>query len=105
MRPACAAPIPRPRPRRSDAPELMDFSAQDAYEQFSDASTTPIWDLIIGLATVATVLGGGLAGVCAVGYLSVGGTSLAWPLLETLALLLAVNLALRAGRTATRRRG
>ena len=82
MRPACAASIPRPRPRQSDAPELMDVNAQDAYEQFSDASTTPIWDLIIGLATVATVLGGGLAGVYAVGYLGVGRTSLAWPLLE-----------------------
>jgi len=83
----------------------MDFNAPDAYEQFSDASTTPIWDLMIGLVTVATVLGGGLAGIYAVGYLSVGRASLAWPLLGTLALLVAVNLALRAGRTVTRRRG
>jgi hypothetical protein len=83
----------------------MDFSAQDAYEQFSDASTTPIWDLIIGLATVTAILGGGLAGVYAVGYLSVGRASLAWPLLGTLAVLVAANLALRVGRTAARRRG
>ena len=64
------------------------------------------WTLVgIGLATLATVLGGGLAGVYAVGYLSVGRASLAWPLLGTLAVLVAVNLALRAGRTAARRRG
>jgi energy-converting hydrogenase Eha subunit C len=83
----------------------MDSNAHDAYEQFSDASTTPIWDLMIGLATVATVLGGGLAGVYAVGYLSVGRASLAWPPLGTLAVLVALNLALRAGRTSARHRG
>jgi hypothetical protein len=82
----------------------MDFNAQDAYEQFSDASTTPFWDLAIGLATIATVLGGGLAGIYGVGYLSVGRMSLAWPLLCTLALLVVVNLALRAGRSGARRR-
>ena len=104
MRPACAA-ITRPRPRRSGAPELMDRRDQEAYDQFGDVSTTPIWDLMIGLSTVATVLGGGLAGVWAVGYLSVGRASLAWPLLGTLAVLVAVNVALRAARTAARHRG
>ena len=83
----------------------MDRRDQEAYEQFSDVSTTPFWDVMIGLSTLATGLGGGLAGVWAVGYLSVGRESLAWPLLGTLAVLVAVNLALRAGRRVARHRG
>jgi hypothetical protein len=83
----------------------MDFNAPDAYEQFSDASTTPIWDLVVGLATIVLTLGGGLAGVYAVGYLAVGRASLAWPLLGTITALVTVNLALRVGRRAATRRG
>jgi len=81
-----------------------EFSSRDAYEQFSDASTTPLWDLAIGLATLVTVLGGGQAGVYAVGYLAVGRGSLAWPMIATLAVLVAVDLALRHGRRVARRR-
>ena len=55
---ACAA-ITRLRPRRTGAPELMDRRDQEAHDQFGDVSTTPIWDVMIGLSTVATVLGGG----------------------------------------------
>jgi hypothetical protein len=80
-----------------------ELSSTDAYEQFSDASTTPLWDLAIGLASLATVLGGGLAGIYAVGYLAVGRESLAWPLLATCVVLVAVNLAMRHGRRVARR--
>jgi len=83
---------------------VHDLKARDGYEQFSDASTTPIWDLIVGLASLTAILGGGLAGIYALGYLSVGRASLAWPLLGTVAVLIVVNLALRAGRRAARHR-
>jgi hypothetical protein len=82
----------------------MDLQAQGAYEQFSEASTTPLWDLAIGLMTLAMILGGGLAGIYAAGYLAVGRVSLAWPLLATAGVLGATNLALRYGRRAARRR-
>jgi energy-converting hydrogenase Eha subunit C len=84
--------------------ERMDFGARDSYEQFSDASTTPLWDLFIGLSSLAGVLGGGLAAVFAVGYLSVGRVAVAMPLLATLTVLVAVNLALRHARRIARRR-
>jgi len=80
-----------------------EFSSRDAYEQFSDASTTPLWDLAIGFASLVTVLGGGLAGIYAIGYLAVGRASLAWPLIATFVVLVAVNLALRHGRRIARR--
>jgi hypothetical protein len=82
---------------------MHEINTRDAYAQFSDASTTPIWDLSIGLASLVTVLGGGLAGIYAIGYLAVGRASLALPLLATLAVLVAVNLALRYGRRVGRR--
>jgi hypothetical protein len=78
-------------------------AARDTYDQFSDASTTPLWDLAIGLVTVATILGGGLGGAYAIGYLAVGRAALAWPLLATVALLVSLNLALRAVRRRFRR--
>jgi energy-converting hydrogenase Eha subunit C len=81
-----------------------ELSSTDAYEQFSDASTTPLWDLAIGLATLATVLGGGLAAIYAVGYLAVGRAALAWPLIATFVVLVAADLALRHGRRIARRR-
>jgi hypothetical protein len=84
--------------------EQMDFGARDSYEQFSDASTTPLWDLTIGLASLVTVLGGGLAAVWAIGYLSVGRVAVAVPLIVTLAVLVAVDAALRHGRRVARRR-
>ena len=80
------------------------FNPEDAYEQFSDASTTPLWDLAIGLASLVTVLGGGLAGIWAIGYLSVGRVSVALPLLATLAVIVAVDQLLRYGRRVARRR-
>ncbi|WP_028067630.1 hypothetical protein [Solirubrobacter soli] len=82
---------------------MPELNAQDAYEQFSDASTTPLWDLSIGLSSLVTVLGGGLAAIYAIGYLAVGRAALAWPLLTTLIVLVAVNLALRHGRNVARR--
>jgi hypothetical protein len=82
----------------------MDLDSRDAYEQFSDASTTPLWDLAVGLASLVTVLGGGLAAVWAIGYLAVGRVELAVPLLATLAVLAGVDLALRHGRRIARRR-
>jgi hypothetical protein len=82
----------------------MNLSSQDASDQFSEASTTPFWDLAIGLITLATVLGGGLAGVFGIGYLAVGREALAWPPLTTVAALVIVNLALRWGRRAARGR-
>jgi hypothetical protein len=80
------------------------FNAEDAYEQFSDASTTPLWDLAIGLVSLVTVLGGGLAAIWAIGYLSVGRVSTALPLLATLAVIVGVDQALRHGRRVARRR-
>ena len=82
---------------------MHEINARDAYEQFSDASTTPLWDLSIGLSSLTTVLGGGLAAIYAIGYFSVGRASLAWPMLATLAVLVAINLALRHGRRVGRR--
>jgi len=80
------------------------FNAEDAYEQFSDASTTPLWDLAIGLVSLVTVLGGGLAAIWAIGYLSVGRVSVALPLLATLAVIVALDQLLRYGRRVARRR-
>ena len=78
----------------------MPSTPRDTYDQFSDASTTPFWDLAILLTTLAGIAGGGLALVYAIGYLAVGRTSLAWPMLATAAVLLVANLALRYGRRA-----
>jgi hypothetical protein len=83
---------------------MHELNSQDAYEQFSEASTTPLWDLAIGLASLVTVLGGGLAAIYAIGYISVGRIAVAWPLLATLAVIVAVDLALRHGRRIARRR-
>ena len=73
-------------------------------DPWGDASTTPLWDLAVVLWTLATVLGGGLAAVFAAGYLLTGRTSLAWPLIGTLIVLIAVELALLYGRSAARKR-
>jgi hypothetical protein len=78
--------------------------SRDSYDQFADASTTPIWDLVVGLVTLATVLGGGLAAIYAAGYFMTGQASEAWPYVGTLSVLLAVNIALRCARLAGRRR-
>jgi hypothetical protein len=78
--------------------------SRDFYDQFADASTTPIWDLFIGLVTVATVLGGGLAAIYAVGYFMTDQGSEAWPYVGTLSVLLGVNIALRGARWSARRR-
>jgi len=82
----------------------MEFGARDAYEQFDDASTTPIWDFAVGLATLAMVVGGGMAAVWAIGYVSVGRVGIALPLLVTLVVLVTIDLALRHGRRVARRR-
>ena len=75
------------------------YKPEDQYEQFADLSETPIMDVIVGLATICLLLGGGLAGIYAIGYLAVGRAALAWPLLGTLAALLALNLGARVVRS------
>ena len=76
----------------------------DPYDNWKDASTTPFWDLAVGLLLVVTILGGGLALLFGVGYLTVGRGRLAWPLLTTLWVLVVLNVALRVGRARARRR-
>jgi membrane protein implicated in regulation of membrane protease activity len=83
----------------------MSSGPRDTYDQFSDASTTPFWDIAILLTSLAAIAGGGLALVYGIGYLSVGRTSLAWPMLATAAVLISANLALRHGRRTALRRG
>ena len=83
---------------------MMTSRPQDPYEQFSDVSTTPIWDVVVGIFTVALLLGGGLAAIYAAGYFMTGRASLAWPSVGTVAVLVAVNLALRVARATARRR-
>ena len=82
----------------------MNGDPQDYYDNFSDVSTTPIWDVIVGLFTVAGVLGGGLAAIYAVGYFMTDRASLAWPSVGTVAVLVAINIALRVARLIARRR-
>jgi hypothetical protein len=82
----------------------MTAGSQDPYEQFGDVSSTPIWDVVIGLVTVATVLGGGLGAIYAAGYFMTAQASLAWPNVGTVAVLLVVNIALRGARSGVRRR-
>ena len=77
---------------------------EDQYEQFADVSNTPMMDLLVLLLTMALVLGGGLAGIFALGYFAAGRPQLAWPLTGTLAVLVAVNVGARALRSAVRRR-
>ena len=76
----------------------------DQYEQFKDASSTPYWDLAVGLASICGILGGGLGAVYAIGYFSVGKDSQAWPLSVTVLVLVAVNIAVRVGRAQARAR-
>jgi hypothetical protein len=84
--------------------DVMTGEPQDYYEQFGDVSTTPIWDVVIGLFTVAAVLGGGLAAIYAAGFFATDQAAEAWPYVGTLSVLLAVNIALRAARSGVRRR-
>ncbi len=77
---------------------------QDSYEQFKDASDTPIWDLFIGLSLLATIAGGGLGGIYAIGYFMTGNASAAWPLVGTVCALVAIDVTLRLGRARSRRR-
>jgi energy-converting hydrogenase Eha subunit C len=82
----------------------MTGGQRDPYEQFGDVSTTPIWDVVVGLFTVATLLGGGLAAIYAAGYFMTAQANLAWPSVGTVAVLLAVDIALRGARSSARRR-
>jgi hypothetical protein len=77
---------------------------RDPHDPWSEASTTPFWDLAVVLCTLAGGLGGGLAAVFAAGYFLTGQPSLAWPLVGTATVLLVVNVALRYGRSIARRR-
>ena len=80
-------------------------SSDDPYERFQGISATPICDVLVGLVLVATILGGGLGGIYAIGYFLTGRAALAWPLVGTIAALLAANVAVRAVRAGIRRRG
>jgi hypothetical protein len=76
----------------------------DQYEQFKDASSTPYWDVIVGLVSICGILGGGLGGIYAIGYFSVHKSSQAWPLTITVLVLVAANVAVRVGRAKARAR-
>ena len=76
----------------------------DPHDPWSETSTTPFWDLAVVLCTLAGGLGGGLAAIYAVGYFMTDQPSLAWPLVGTVTVVLAVNVALRYGRRVARRR-
>jgi hypothetical protein len=76
----------------------------DQYEQFKDASSTPYWDVIVGLASICGILGGGLGAIYAIGYFSVGKSGQAWPLAITVIVIVAANLAARIGRARARER-
>ena len=78
--------------------------SRDPYDLFEDVSSTPIFDVVVGLVLVATILGGGLAAVYALGYFLTDQASLAWPLVGTIAVLLAANVVLRVIRSVLRRR-
>ena len=77
---------------------------RDQPDPYADASTTPLWDLAVGMSLLVLVIGGGLAAVYAIGYLATGQPELAWPLLETFVVLLVAHVAFRRGRMAARRR-
>ncbi len=71
-------------------------NAQDPYERFRDASRTPVLDLLIGVVLMASVAGGSLAVLLALGYATAsGGHSRAWPFLALVGVLITVNLLLR----------
>jgi hypothetical protein len=76
----------------------------DTHDSWSDASTTPFWDLAVGLWTLAAGLGGGLAAIYAIGYFLTGQATLAWPLVGTASVMLVIDVALRYGRSAARKR-
>jgi hypothetical protein len=78
--------------------------SQDQYDQYSELSTTPYWDVVIGLLTLAGIAGGGLGGIYALGYFSAGHASAAWPLTATVVVLLILNVAARYLRAVMRRR-
>ncbi len=75
----------------------------DQYEQYKDMSSTPYWDVIVGLLSICGLVGGGLGAIYAIGYFSVGKSAQAWPLTATLIVLIAANIAARAGRARARR--
>jgi hypothetical protein len=77
---------------------------RDSDDPWRDTSTTPFWDLAVGLCTLAAGLGGGLAAVYAFGYFLTGQASLAWPLVGTASVLVVINVALRYGRSLARKR-
>jgi hypothetical protein len=74
------------------------------YDQFADVSATPISDVFVGLVALATILGGGLAAIYAIGYFLTGQASIAWPLVGTIAGLLVANIVVRTARSIMRRR-
>jgi hypothetical protein len=84
--------------------ERLEIEPRDEYEQFKDASSTPLWDFAVGMPSLAMVLGGGMAAIWSIGYIAVGRVAIALPLLATLAVLVVVNLGLRHGRRVARRR-
>ncbi len=71
-------------------------NAQDPYERFKDASTTPVLDLLIGIVLMASVAGGSLAVLLALGYATASeGQSRAWPFLVLVGVLIFANILLR----------
>ncbi|MDX6725436.1 MAG: hypothetical protein QOK49_241 [Baekduia sp.] len=82
----------------------MSHSPQDPYQRFSDASATPFADLAVGVMTIASVMGGVLAALLAVGYLASGSPDRGWPFLGVLLGLAVANVVVRRARASARRR-
>lgn len=80
------------------------MSREHERDPYADVSMTPLWDLAVGMSSLVLMVGGGLAAVYAIGYFATGQPELAWPLVGTLSVLLFVNIVLRRGRIAARRR-
>jgi hypothetical protein len=76
---------------------------QDPYERFQDGSTTPFLDLIVDVLSMASVAGGSLAILLAIGYLSQSeGRSRGWPFVAIVGVLIAANVVLRVIRARRR---
>jgi hypothetical protein len=81
----------------------MARNAQDRYERFQDASTTPFLDILVGVLAMASVAGGSLAILLAIGYLTAShDQARGWPFLAVVGVLIVANVALRTIRARCR---
>jgi hypothetical protein len=89
---------------RVESGAVMSHSPQDPYQRFGDASATPVADLAVGVVMIASVMGGVLAALLAVGYLASGSPDRAWPFLGVIVGLVVANVLVRRARASARRR-